>query len=181
MIRARGIQSWMSASARCRSTSTAVHVPGASRKASASSGSAPARCRSVRGVSAASGALRPGRMCVSYQFPIGPVAAPTATYNETMIGTSVAVCGYQFLRGADMRAALETSGSLADWDAFAASWNDLPLDPYLAQGARFRRRRFAVYAADASGAVVEREPHQPHFQHKTYNALFGGIERWFEP
>jgi hypothetical protein len=97
-----------------------------------------------------------------------------------MIGTSVAVCGYQFVPGADMRAALEACGSLAGWDAFAASWNDLPLDPYLADGVRFRRRRFAVYAADASGAI-ERQAHQPHFQHKAYNALFGGIERWFEP
>ena len=54
------------------------------------------------------------------------------------------------------------------------------LDPYLAAGARCRRRRFAVYAADSLGSV-ERQPHQPHYQGQQYNRLFGGIERWFEP
>jgi hypothetical protein len=97
-----------------------------------------------------------------------------------MRGTSIAGCGYQFLPGVDMRAALEHAGPLTDWAAFAASWNDLRIDPYLADGARFRRRRFAVYAADTAG-LVERQPHQPHFQHREYNKLFGGIERWFEP
>jgi len=79
-----------------------------------------------------------------------------------------------------MRAALESIGSLADWDTFAASWNDLAIDPYLAEGQRFRRRRFAVYAADAGGSV-DRQVHQPHVQAPEYNQLFGGIERWFEP
>jgi len=79
-----------------------------------------------------------------------------------------------------MRAALEHAGPLTDWEAFAASWNDLRIDPYLADGARFRQRRFAVYAAETAG-LVERQPHQPHFQHREYNKLFGGIERWFEP
>src|SRR5262249_20103651 len=45
---------------------------------------------------------------------------------------------------------------------------------------RFRRRRFAVYAADADGSFA-REPHQPHVQAREYNQLFGGVERWFEP
>jgi len=97
-----------------------------------------------------------------------------------MGAASMAGCGYQFVPGAEMREALAACGSLADWPAFAASWNDLLVDPYLAEGARFRRRRFAVYDAEAGGRV-DREPHQPHFQHREYNALFGGIERWFEP
>ena len=42
-----------------------------------------------------------------------------------------------------------------------------------------RRRRHAVFSI-ADGAI-EREPHQPHFQSREYNALQGGIERWFEP
>jgi hypothetical protein len=37
-----------------------------------------------------------------------------------------------------------------------------------------------VYSADADG-VITREPHQPHYQSREYNALFGGIERWFAP
>jgi len=94
--------------------------------------------------------------------------------------TSLAERGFQFVRSADMRQALERVGRLADWPAFVASWNDLVLDPYLAAGARCRRRRFAVYAADSLGSV-ERQAHQPHYQGKQYNRLFGGIDRWFEP
>jgi hypothetical protein len=97
-----------------------------------------------------------------------------------MLATAIAASGFQFLPGAEMRAALERIGPLDDWPAFAASWNDLHTDPYLADGARFRRRRFAVFTAASSGAI-ERLPHQPHFQHREYNRLFGGIERWFEP
>jgi hypothetical protein len=92
----------------------------------------------------------------------------------------IAECGYQFVPAVPMRAALESVGSLSDWDAFAASWNDLAIDPYLAEGKRYRRRRFAVYVADADGAVA-RQRHQPHVQTLEYNQLFGGVERWFEP
>ena len=50
----------------------------------------------------------------------------------------------------------------------------------MADGGRYRRRRHAVYAAAAGGAIV-RAPHQPHYQSRDYNALNGGIARWFEP
>jgi hypothetical protein len=93
---------------------------------------------------------------------------------------SIANRGYQFVASGEMRAALESVGSLADWAAFAASWNDLAIDPYLAEGRRFRRRRFAVFTAGADERI-ERQVHQPHLQAAEYNQLFGGIERWFEP
>jgi hypothetical protein len=77
-----------------------------------------------------------------------------------------------------MRAALATCGALGDWAAFAESWRDLGPDQYRTSGDR--RRRYAVYTVDRSGAI-ERQPHQPHFQRPEYNVLFGGVERWFEP
>ena len=88
--------------------------------------------------------------------------------------------GYAFVHAAEMRALLEAAGPLADWPAFAASWNHLELDGYMADGGRYRRRRHAVYAAAAGGAI-RRAPHQPHYQSRAYNALNGGIARWFEP
>jgi hypothetical protein len=88
--------------------------------------------------------------------------------------------GHVLVRAATMRARLEASGSLADWDGFAASWNDMPLDGYMADGGRYRRRRHAVFAVDASGNIT-RQPHQPHYQSRDYNSLNGGIPRWFEP
>ena len=68
---------------------------------------------------------------------------------------------------------------VAGWEAFARSWNDLGLDRFMADGGRYRRRRFAAFSASPDGAV--RKPHQPHYQSRDYNGLNGGVQRWFEP
>lgn len=88
--------------------------------------------------------------------------------------------GYAFVGGVAMRSLLEAGGVLADWPAFAASWDSLGPDPYLEISGRHRRRRHAVFSIAAAGAP-HREPHQPHYQSRDYNHLQGGIERWFEP
>ena len=87
--------------------------------------------------------------------------------------------GYTFVHAPEMRAVLEQVGALADWPEFAASWNDLGPDTYMADGGRYRKRRHAVFALSESSAV--RQPAQPHYQSRDYNTLNGGIERWFEP
>ena len=58
-------------------------------------------------------------------------------------------------------------------------WNDLPRDPYLKDGGRYRFRRHASY--EIKGNVLTMVPHRAHWQSVDYNALHGGIERWFEP
>lgn len=69
----------------------------------------------------------------------------------------------------------------SQWDAFCASWNRLAPDPYLAQVGLNRRRRHAVGELTMADGVLRFGPHQPHYQSRVYNALQGGIERWFEP
>jgi hypothetical protein len=87
--------------------------------------------------------------------------------------------GFAFVPAREMRAMLEARGSLADWNVFAASWDDLGVDTFMADGGRYRKRRFGVFRASADG--IERKPHQPHYQSRDYNPLNGGIERWFQP
>ena len=87
--------------------------------------------------------------------------------------------GFAFVHADAMRAALERHGALTDWESFAASWDDLGTDTYMADGGRYRKRRHAVF--QVAGAAVERLPPQPHYQSRDYNALNGGIERWFQP
>ena len=99
---------------------------------------------------------------------------------DPALSKEIGQAGYAFVHGAQMRALLERTGSLADWESFAASWDDLRLDQYMADGGRYRRRRFALYGARASQPIV-RKPHAPHFQTLDYNPLNGGVERWFEP
>jgi len=86
--------------------------------------------------------------------------------------------GFAFIHAPRMRAVLETAG-LTDWEGLAATWNDLGVDTFMADGGRYRRRRFAAFAASPSG--IERKPHQPHYQSRDYNALNGGVARWFSP
>ena len=100
--------------------------------------------------------------------------APAASLQSAIAGD-----GFAFLSAAAMRPLLVASGPLADWEAFRASWNDLALDTYMADGGRYRRRRHAVFAIDEDG--MSRQPHQPHYQSLDYNTLNGGIARWFEP
>ena len=60
-----------------------------------------------------------------------------------------------------------------------ASWNDLPPDAYLRDGGRYRRRRHSCFIVD--DASVAQVSHRAHWQPVEYNALHGGLERWFEP
>ncbi len=69
--------------------------------------------------------------------------------------------------------------NLADLQALRPSWNDLPPDVYLKDGGRYRRRRHASFVV--TGNEVLPVPPRAHWQPVEYNALHGGLERWFEP
>jgi len=58
-------------------------------------------------------------------------------------------------------------------------WDEMPRDPYLKDGGRYRYRRHASY--QITDKQLEMVPHRAHWQSVTYNALHGGIERWFDP
>ncbi|RYY93985.1 MAG: hypothetical protein EOO24_25680 [Comamonadaceae bacterium] len=74
----------------------------------------------------------------------------------------------------------EWSGcALADLAALRPSWNDLPPDAYLKDGGRYRRRRHSCFIAQ-EGSLAQ-SPHRAHWQPVEYNALHGGMQRWFEP
>ena len=60
--------------------------------------------------------------------------------------------GFAFVRAPEMHAALEAAGR-RDWASFAASWDDLGIDTYMADGGRYRRRRFAAFRASSAEIV----------------------------
>lgn len=70
---------------------------------------------------------------------------------------------------------------LAAFDALAPYWNDLRPDTYLKDGGRYRQRRHGCFVQTLAPAALEATPHRAHWQPTTYNALHGGMERWFEP
>jgi hypothetical protein len=104
---------------------------------------------------------------------------PIVARNE--LGLKLAGDGFAFLSGEVFDHMLPAEAvSPAAWDSFAASWDDMPLDQYMADGGLYRRRRFGVFSA-ISNQTIRRAPHQAHFQTRDYNVLNGGVERWFDP
>ena len=70
---------------------------------------------------------------------------------------------------------------LSELDTLRASWERLPRDAYLLDGGRYRFRRHSCFIHELAGDVLELVPHRAHWQPRDYNALHGGLERWFDP
>ncbi len=85
--------------------------------------------------------------------------------------------GYAVLSSASVCALAGVS--LADLQALSSSWDELPPDEYLKDGGRYRRRRHA--SLEVNEPNVHAVPHRAHWQPLSYNALHGGMQRWFEP
>lgn len=69
--------------------------------------------------------------------------------------------------------------ALTQLEGLTKFWENLPRDPYLKDGGRYRFRRHASYQIKGNDLTLV--PHRAHWQSLDYNALHGGIERWFEP
>ena len=65
--------------------------------------------------------------------------------------------------------------------ALEVTWNDLPRDGYLKDGGKYRARRHSSFVQTLAPLSLVQSPHRAHWQPMDYNALHGGIERWFEP
>ena len=72
-----------------------------------------------------------------------------------------------------------TGHGLDEWQDLAQTWHQLPADAYLKDGGRYRQRRHASFVIQNDS--IELAPHRAHWQPVSYNALHGGIDRWFEP
>jgi hypothetical protein len=70
---------------------------------------------------------------------------------------------------------------VAALDALHDGWERLPRDPYLRDGGRYRARRHSSFIYTPGARQLAPVPQRPHWQPTTYNALHGGMLRWFEP
>lgn len=103
-----------------------------------------------------------------------------ASQTTIRLANDIAKQGYSVLAGSTVQNAFATWSGVA-WSAFASSWNRLALDGYMADGGHYRYRRYSVLGWSAQDRLLRLEPHQPHYQAKTFNALNGGIERHYRP
>ncbi|MCL6619169.1 MAG: 2OG-Fe dioxygenase family protein [Thermomonas hydrothermalis] len=104
------------------------------------------------------------------QFP--PPLTPLAGLDAAMRSR-----GHAVLAASDV--AMLAGVSLQALQALSPSWADLPPDTYLKDGGRYRQRRHACYVVTAQ--QVQPVPPRPHWQPLEYNALHGGMRRWFAP
>jgi hypothetical protein len=86
--------------------------------------------------------------------------------------------GYAFLSPGDLGPVLHVD--VAQLKPLEEWWGSLPRDQYLRDGGRYRSRRHACFVQDVGGTLTL-APHRAHWQPTSYNALHGGLERWFEP
>jgi hypothetical protein len=87
--------------------------------------------------------------------------------------------GYAVLEPAAARAALELD--VAALEGLRESWERLPRDPYLRDGGHYRARRHGSFIYTTGARELAPLPQRAHWQPTTYNALHGGMLRWFEP
>ena len=93
------------------------------------------------------------------------------------LDTQLASAGYAVLDAASLQAL--TGVDAQDEARWQPLWGDLPPDAHLRDGGRYRYRRHGCFVVE--GGRVEPVPHRAHWQPVEYNALHGGIERWFDP
>ncbi len=99
----------------------------------------------------------------------------------TALQAEIARHGFAMLPGARLAGLMGAAGAAAAVDVFAASWERLEVDSFMADGGRYRRRRIANFCARAGVTGHARGAHRPHFQAVVHNTLNGGLDRWFAP
>lgn len=101
-----------------------------------------------------------------------PPSTPAAALDDTLKAQGFAVLPaaavHQWVQPDD--AALEV---------WLPHWDDLPSDNYLKDGGHYRRRRHSCFVVNADRVTLA--AHRAHWQPLQYNALHGGMQRWFEP
>jgi hypothetical protein len=106
-----------------------------------------------------------------------PLPPPLTALHD--LDAQLAGSGYAVLDAASLARLAGVRG--AELAAWAPLWDDLPPDTFLKDGGRYRRRRHGCFVVQAATGQVQPVPHRAHWQPVEYNALHGGIERWFEP
>ena len=71
--------------------------------------------------------------------------------------------------------------SLTELESLRTAWSALPPDAWLRDGGRYRFRRHSCFIHTLAERSLQLTPHRAHWQPTDYNALHGGLERWFEP
>jgi hypothetical protein len=98
---------------------------------------------------------------------------------QSEIVAELTAAGYAFLSAAEAAAVFRLD--LSQLNALHETWSGLPRDTYLRDGGAYRSRRHSCFVQSLPSGALSATPRRPHWQPTSYNALHGGMERWFEP
>ena len=107
-------------------------------------------------------------MATPFSAPAVPLAG---------LDAALASAGYAILRAGDVAALAGVAPGA--FDTLLPGWDALARDEYLKDGGRYRKRRHSCFVDDDGG--LRQVPHRRHWQPLDYNALHGGMDRWFAP
>ena len=107
-------------------------------------------------------------------MPLPPPLTALPDLDVQLAGSGYAVLDAESLA----RLAGVATGAFVDW---LPLWDDLPPDAFLKDGGRYRRRRHGCFIVTPGAGTLQPMPNRAHWQPVEYNALHGGIERWFAP
>ncbi len=105
------------------------------------------------------------------------VAIPARPSSKELVLAALRQRGYAVLPAAGLTGLAQVEP--AQLRGLEADWENLPADDYLKDGGHYRKRRHSCFVVD--GETSTQAPHRAHWQPVTYNALHGGMHRWFEP
>lgn len=91
----------------------------------------------------------------------------------------MATQGWAVIDSASLARLAGIAGGLTSLTPLQPSWANLPRDGWLKDGGHYRSRRHSCFVVD--GDHVAGVARRAHWQSIDYNALHGGLERWFEP
>jgi hypothetical protein len=104
-------------------------------------------------------------------FVLPPPLSPLAYAGDALRGAGAAVLSPEHTA--------ELAGlRIGDLRMLEPSWDRLSTDAHLKDGGKYRLRRHSCFVVSAKS--IAQVPHRPHWQPVEYNALHGGIERWFD-
>jgi hypothetical protein len=95
------------------------------------------------------------------------------------VSQALSESGCALVRPEELQSALDIAP--AELDGLAPSWSNLPRDAWLRDGGRYRHRRHSCFVQEIASDALRQVAHRAHWQPTSYNALHGGMERWFEP
>lgn len=103
----------------------------------------------------------------------------TAPIPKAILPTAIRDGGFVLLEPAQVEQHLEVR--CTELNELRSSWDRLCKDRYLRDGGSYRSRRHSCFVYTPAARSLELVPHRAHWQPVDYNALHGGMQRWFEP